>query len=102
MKGICVDLIQNTHKPHEVDIIIGLPGKRNPLKVTCYWTDIFISRDPTVDGSKHIHRNCLRDAIVDTYSNAQRPDSPAAQGIVEKIQCSLGTGASGATSTTGC
>ena len=70
MKGICVDLIRNTHKPHEVDIIIEQPGKRNPLKVTWYRTEVFISRDPTVDGSKDIHRNCLRDAIVDTYPNA--------------------------------
>jgi hypothetical protein len=70
MKGVCVDLIQSSHKPPEADIIIEQPSKRNPLKVTWYRTEVFISRDPTVDGSKEIHYNCLRDAIVDTYPNA--------------------------------
>ncbi len=62
-------MIQSTHKPPEADIIMEQPGKCNHLKVTWYQTEVFISSNPTDDGSKDIHRNCLRDAIVDTYLN---------------------------------
>jgi hypothetical protein len=91
MKGICVDLIQSSHKPPEADIIIEQPSKRNPLKVTWYRTEVFISRDPTVDGSKEIHYNCLRDAIVDTYPNAANQTLQQLKDESKKLTGPLGT-----------
>jgi hypothetical protein len=90
MKEIFIDLIRNTHKPHEVDIIIEQPGKRNPLNITWYLTEIFISCDPTVDSSKDIHCNCLRDAIADTYPNANDQTLQQLKGESKRFNAPLG------------
>ena len=35
-----------------------------------YETEVLISRDPTINGSKEIHRGCLQEAIMDIYPRA--------------------------------
>jgi hypothetical protein len=66
--GICYDTL--VHKtgpvPPEVKILVDVANTKHK-DASLLDTEILISRDPTVDGSKEIHRNCLRDAMIDTY-----------------------------------
>jgi hypothetical protein len=71
MLGICYDTELHEDKPEippEVRILVDQPVKGNRAKSEIIDTLIFISRDPYVQGpAKAIHRNCLREAIKDTY-----------------------------------
>jgi hypothetical protein len=73
LKGTVYDTLEHDDGsiPPEVKILVQEPEKRNSRKVKFSETEILILRDPTVDGSKEIHRNCLREAIIDTYSGAR-------------------------------
>ena len=66
--GICYDTL--VHKtgpiPPEVKILVDVANTKHK-DASLLDTEVLISRDPTVDGSKEIHRNCLRDAMIDTY-----------------------------------
>jgi hypothetical protein len=61
--------------PSEVKILVQEPEKRNQRNIKSSETEILISMDPTVDGSKDLHRNCLREAIKDTYKGPERTPS---------------------------
>ena len=72
MMGICADLLQNDDPtwPPEVKVYVDKPTKGNRKKIDIIETDITISRDPGIPlgaKSQEIHRNNLRDAIIDTY-----------------------------------
>ena len=61
----------DTHRETEVIVLVEEPNERGK-GVSLRYTEILISKDPTVDGSKEIHRNCLREAIMDTYPEARK------------------------------
>ena len=74
MMGICADLVVRDDKPKdyppEVEIYVDVPHKNNRKKIDIITTRINISKDPHIDPKakfQDIHRNNLRDAILDTY-----------------------------------
>jgi hypothetical protein len=59
-------------KPFEVHVLVEVPGKKHQ-KYTYFHTEILVSIDllaPT-DGTRELHKNCLREAIMDTYPQAR-------------------------------
>jgi hypothetical protein len=58
----------------EVKILVQEPEKHNQRKIKFSETEILISMDPTVDGSKDLHHNCLQEAIKDTYNHPVGPE----------------------------
>ncbi len=60
--------------PPEVKILVQEPEKHNQRNIKFSETEILILMDPTVEGSKDLHHNCLRKAIKDKYHGA--PDDP--------------------------
>jgi hypothetical protein len=85
MKGSIYDTLehQNGMKPPEVKILLQDPDRDNNRKIKFYQTEIFISMDPTVDGSKAIHRNCLREALKDTYEGAHTNPNYTLQNLLD-------------------
>ena len=72
MMGICYDTKISTDKtfPPEVGIYADAPDNSTRKKITIVDADIFISKDPYIQGKfQEIHRNNLRDALVDTYGD---------------------------------
>ena len=59
-------------KFHEAGVMAEQPNKRDPTKVAQLITEILISQEPSVDGTNEIHKNCLREAIMDTYPAARK------------------------------
>lgn len=56
----------------EAIVMVEEPNRKNPTKVAELITEILISQDPSVDGKKEMHKNCLREAIMDTYPAARK------------------------------
>ena len=73
MMGICYDTkVSETNKnfPPEVRVYADFPDNRVRKKITIISADIFISKDPYIQGKfQEIHRNNIRDALADTYGD---------------------------------
>jgi hypothetical protein len=69
--------------PPEVKILVQEPEKHNPRNIKFSETEILILMDPTVDRSKNLHCNCLREAIKDTYHGAQEDPQYTLQQLLE-------------------
>ena len=75
LEGYCVDLLTHSNgNPPEAIIHVYEPVKTNKKQLTVKETEVLLSMDPTVDGTKEIHRNCLREAVKDTYQETLGPD----------------------------
>ena len=72
MLGICHNTIihETGVIPPEVMIYAEQPLKRGSAFAKIIETEILISQDPSADPRKAISRNCLREAIKDTYPGA--------------------------------
>ena len=56
----------------EVEVVVEEPNRKDPTQVDIRVTEILISQDPLVSGKLPLHRNCLREAIMDTYPAARK------------------------------
>jgi hypothetical protein len=80
LRGTVVDtfyeaVIDGKKLPPQAKIAVVKKDATNHAKAQIFTTEILISKDPTVDGSKEIHRNCLWEALIDTYPRiSQDPD----------------------------
>ena len=73
-KATVLDTFLTEKLPPQVKILVEVQDNRTQSKTTTFATEVLISQDPTVDGTKEIHRNNLRAAIDDTYPGAK--DNP--------------------------
>jgi hypothetical protein len=69
--------------PPEVKILVQEPDRHNHRNIKFSETEVLISMDPTVDGSRDIHRNCLREAIKDTFKVAREDPLCTLQHLLE-------------------
>ena len=72
MMGICYDTLyhKDKRKPPEVKILVDQPITRGSKNAKLQDTEILISKDLSANPNLPISRNCLREAIIDTYPQA--------------------------------
>ncbi len=74
-------------------ILVDVPNKKANGKHSHYITEVLISQDPTVDCTKPMHKNCLREAIMDTYPRAHDDHNYTIQDLInDSIQKDLYNG----------
>jgi hypothetical protein len=84
LKATPIDtIVHDDGKPFEVQVLVEEPGRKDPTKTTYYTTEVLVSMDPTVDGTKEIHKNCLREAIMDTYPKARTDPKFTLQNLLD-------------------
>jgi hypothetical protein len=81
-KGTILHMSLNKNLPQQVKILVDVPNKKANRKHSHYITEVLISQDPTVDGTKPMHKNCLREAIMDTYPRALNDPNYTIQDLV--------------------
>jgi hypothetical protein len=74
-KGTILAVSLKKNLPQQVKNLVDVPNKKANGKHLHYIMEVLILQDPTVDGgTKPMHKNCLREAIMDTYPRAR--DNP--------------------------
>ncbi len=81
-KGTILDVVLKANLPLQVKILVDVPNKKANGKQSHYITEVLISQDPTVDGTKPMHKNCLREAIMDTYPRARDDPNYTIQDLI--------------------
>ncbi len=75
-------MVLKAHLPLQVKILVDVPNQKANGKHSHYITEVLISQDPTVDGTKPMHKNCLREAIMDTYPRARDDPNYTIQDLI--------------------
>jgi hypothetical protein len=69
--------------PPQVKILMDVLSTRVNRKSSHFLTKVLISQDLTVDCTKPMHRNCLREAIMDTYPRAHSDLTYTIQDLID-------------------
>jgi hypothetical protein len=81
-KATILDVVLKENLPPQVKVLVDVPNQKPNGKHSHYITEVLISQDPTVDGTKPMHKNCLREAIMDTYPRARDDPNYTIQDLI--------------------